>query len=262
MPAMTGAGPAWRRLLRLSSCPSESSACAAAGVRRAVRRLRHGLLPALPLLKGLAASAAAQTPNADSSYTAPRDWTLKPSGISACGKFPLLFLTEPRIATYNGFVQTAAAGGHAAIRTYAGQFSVVGSTASVSARDNTMTTGTGVPIYWLNGARVADDYGDFWDSTWNAQASSDTRLDSGAAESSAFRHWTGSNANGTASPDSLLGSANVRYGQWGSGTNPVSQGSQGGSGLRRMLALSPVFKVAAVASSSVHRHMPETEDAA
>ena len=258
-------GSAWRRLLRPSSCPPESSARAAAGVRR----LRRGLLPALlylPLLAGLAAPAAAQTPNADGSWTVPGDWALKPSGISAGGKFRLLFLTEPRtatgIATYNGFVQAAAAGGHAAIRPYASRFRAVGSTASVSARDNTMTTGTGVPVYWLNGARVADDYGDFWDGTWDAQASTDTRLDSGAAESSAFRHWTGSNANGTAGPDSLLGSANVRYGQWGSGTNPVSQGSQGGSVLRRMLALSPVFKVAAVASSSVHRHMPETGDAA
>ena len=257
-------GSAWRRLLRPSSCPPESSARAAAGVRRAVRRLRRGLPPAL--LAGLAAPAAAQTPNADGSWTVPGDWALKPSGISAGGKFRLLFLTEPRtatgIATYNGFVQAAAAGGHAAIRTYAGRFRAVGSTASISARDNTMTTGTGVPVYWLNGARVADDYGDFWDGTSDAQASSDTPLAGGVAESSAFRHWTGSNANGTARPDSLLGSANDRYGQWGSGTNPVSQGSQGGSGLRRMLALSPVFKVAAVASSSVHRHMPETGDAA
>ena len=47
----------------------------------------------------------------------------------------------------------------------------------------------------------------------------------------------------------VFGSANDRYGQWGAGTNSVSQGSQGGSGLRRMLALSPIFKVAAVASS-------------
>ena len=188
----------------------------------------------------------------------PADWVLKPSGIPAGGGFRLLFLTEPRtaaatgIATYNGFVQAAAAGGHAAIRPYAGRFRAVGSTATVSARDNTMTTGAGVPVHWLNGARVADGYGDFWDGSWDAQAVSDTRLASGAAEPGAFRHWTGSDANGSARSGSVLGSGSVRYGQWGSGTNPVSHGSQGGVGLRRMLALSPVFKVEADAGASVH----------
>ena len=33
--------------------------------------------------------------------------------------------------------------------------------------DTTWTaTDRGVPIYWLNGARVADDYADFYDGTW------------------------------------------------------------------------------------------------
>ncbi len=264
MPAMTWAASEWPRFLRWPSLPSfppEFSAPAAAGVSRALRRLRHGFLPALlslPLLAGAAAPVAAQACNVDGSCTVPADWALKPSGIPAGGGFRLLFLTEPRtatatgIATYNGFVQAAAAGGHAAIRPYADRFRAVGSTTAVSARDNTMTTGAGVPVHWLNGARVADGYGDFWDGSWDAQASSDTRLASGVAESSAFRHWTGSDANGSGRSRSVLGSDSVRYGQWGSGTNPVSQGSQGGTGLRRMLALSPVFRVEATAGSSVH----------
>ena len=49
------------------------------------------------------------------------------------------------------------------IRAYSSQFRVVGSTAAVDARDNTKTTGTGVPIYWLNGAKVANNYADFYD---------------------------------------------------------------------------------------------------
>ena len=38
------------------------------------------------------------------------------------------------------------------------------------ARDNTGTTGTGVPIYWLGGAKVADDNADFYDGAWDEEA--------------------------------------------------------------------------------------------
>ena len=37
------------------------------------------------------------------------------------------------------------------IQEFSSQFRVLGSTSAVDARDNTGTTGTGVPIYWLNG---------------------------------------------------------------------------------------------------------------
>ena len=52
------------------------------------------------------------------------------------------------------------------------------STAGTDARDNTGTRYTysddnddtnddlGVPIYWLNGKKVADDYRDLYDGTW------------------------------------------------------------------------------------------------
>ena len=56
-----------------------------------------------------------------------------------------------------------------AIQAYSSQFRVVGSTAAVDARDNTNTTGTGVPIYWLNGGKVADNYADFYDGSWRTR---------------------------------------------------------------------------------------------
>ena len=31
----------------------------------------------------------------------------------------------------------------------------------------TPTTTSGVPIYWLSGSKVADDYEDFWDGDWD-----------------------------------------------------------------------------------------------
>ncbi len=178
------------------------------------------------------------------------NWALKPSGIGVGGQFRLLFLTAARdatpsdIATYNSFVQTEAAGGHTAIQSYSSHFRVVGSTASVSARDNTETTGAGdgIPIYWLNGDKIADDYDDFWDGSWDAQMSSDTRGANGMAVSGALRVWTGARTDGGIHSNPL-GSSNVRYGEWGASTNPISNGTDVGSGARRMLALSPVFEV-------------------
>lgn len=140
--------------------------------------MRRGLLAALavfPLLAGLSFEGAAQTAptaNSDGSYTVPSDWALKPAGVAAAGKFRLMFITSTwrdatssSIADYNSFVQGRAAAGHTAIRPYSSQFRAVGSTATVHARDNTSTTGTGVPIYWLGGARIAANYAGFWSST-------------------------------------------------------------------------------------------------
>ena len=45
-------------------------------------------------------------------------------------------------------------------------FRALASTESVDARDNTATTGTGVPIYWLNSSILADDNADLYDGGW------------------------------------------------------------------------------------------------
>ena len=51
---------------------------------------------------------------------------------------------------------------------------MVGCTADTDARDNTATTYTtsdkGVPIYWLNGTKAADEYEDFYDESWDDEA--------------------------------------------------------------------------------------------
>ena len=97
------------------------------------------------------------------------DSELAPSGLSAGDTFRLLFLssetrdaTSTDIADYNSFVQTRAAAGHADIQTHSGLFRAVGCTSAIDARDNTVTTGTGVPIYWLNGPIAAAGYGEFY----------------------------------------------------------------------------------------------------
>ena len=75
-----------------------------------------------------------------------------------------------------------------AIQAYSSQFRVVGSTAAVDARDNTNTTGTGVPIYWLNGNKVANNYADFYDDSWDEPLAQERVLDKPAS----VRSFTGS----------------------------------------------------------------------
>ena len=134
------------------------------------------------------------------------DWALKPSGVAAGGTFRLLFVSSTsstaqstNIADYNTFVQGRAAAGHAAIRTHSGGFRVLGSTAAVDARDNTCTAGTGVPIYWLNSAKVADNNADLYDGSLDSRAG---RNEQGILENFGGI-WTGTGNDGTATANPL-----------------------------------------------------------
>ena len=144
-----------------------------------------------------------------SEVTVPANWGLIPSGLGTGDKFRLLFVTyatqaatSADIADYNTYVQSQANANnaHADIRPYSAFFRVVGSTADVDARDNTGTTHTvddaGVPIHWLNGAKAADDYEDFYDESWDDVASPRGR-DGNAATTNVDRIWTGSKHDGT-----------------------------------------------------------------
>ncbi len=174
----------------------------------------------------------------------PADWALKPSGRNDGDKFRLLFITSTNhdasatdIATYNTRVQTRAKAGHSAITDSCGNlFKVVGSTATVNARSNAGLTGTGFPIYWLGGAQVADDYGDFLDGSWDSTAS---RNESGSSWARVF--FTGSNDDGTAFTGSELGSSAVRIGDRASGLDHGFSFAQATP--QRFLAISPVFHV-------------------
>ena len=253
--ASVGRSPAFRRSPS-SSFDNESSA----GVRHAARRLRLGLLTALlclSLLAGLAAPAAAQTPtaNPDGSYTVPIDWPLIPSGLRQGDKFRLLFVTSTtltlsssNIGTYNTYVQNRAATGHTDIRPYSLQFRVLGSTSAVDARDNTETTGTGVPIYWLDGEKVADNYADFYDGSWDSQAGTTETGGSPTGGGTNINVWTGSANDGTeffsSGSSRAIGQSQVRYGRLNSSGRQISFATDnvGHSG-RHLYALSPVFVV-------------------
>ena len=142
-------------------------------------------------------------------------------------------------------MQGDAAAGHPAIQPYATQFRVLGSTAAVDARDNTGTTGTGVPIYWLNGAKVADNYADFYDGSWDSRGVRDQRGRSHLAQPDTVTAvWTGSNTDGTKHGGPLGGavvrSANLNDGDPLSNANPTPVHDY------HFYALSPVFEVEAL----------------
>lgn len=50
------------------------------------------------------------------------------------------------------------------------EFRALVATGSVDARYNTASTGKGVPIFYLGGTNVADDYADFFDGSWDYPA--------------------------------------------------------------------------------------------
>ena len=133
----------------------------------AARCFAIGLFSALVALS--AAPAYAQT-------DVPSNWPLIPSGLNAGDEFRLLFMGKnPRnadstdSAVYDAYVRgRIAANGHTEIKAYSSHFKVLGSTATVNARTHTGTTSTGsVPVYWLNGPKVADNYADFYDGSWD-----------------------------------------------------------------------------------------------
>ncbi len=183
---------------------------------------------------------------------------LVPDGLSAGDEFRVLFLTSggrkgdsSDIGDYNSFVQAAAAAGHEAIAEHSGGFRAVASTAAVDARDNTNTTGTGVPIYWLGGDKIADGYADFYDGTWdNENGVTDESATAYADLGTPERVWTGSNDDGTVSGSNGMGTTIPMTGYLGlpvvldSVTDPLNANDpETNTNTYPLYALSEVFTV-------------------
>ena len=128
--------------------------------------------------------------------------------------------------------------------------SPVASTQSLNAREMSQTTYTeenkGVPIYWMLGNRVADEYEDFWDGTWADETN--LRDQDGDLITVSNGVWTGSAADGTElivnGVSHAMGQPMVGYGTPGSGA--VHSGSTATNNeLRRLYSLSQVFRIVA-----------------
>jgi hypothetical protein len=119
--------------------------------------------------------------------------------------YRLVFLTSQttqanssEINDYNAFVQSVAAGSTAFPQLGNTSWKLIGSTATVDARDNTGTnpgSGVGVPIFRLDSVMVANDNNDLWDESIDANIS----ITEEGQLLDEDRLFTGSNENGEAS---------------------------------------------------------------
>ena len=238
------------------------------------------LLLALTLLSAGAPPASAQVDTAATEVEVFTNWSLKPGVVVVGGKFRLLFvtLTAQNASTtvmdsYNGIIRDSVAAGHTDIRPYSHLFNALGSTALVDAIDNTKTTHTttdmGVPIYYLNGAKVADNYSDFYDGTWDSH---DPTNELGTS-SSAMAVWTGSQSDGTKHDPNPLGnrtSTTVRMGNPNSTTTGdvlsadhiPGQSYKDRSYLLPFYGLSPVFVVRALSAPDMPQNFTATQGVA
>ena len=225
---------------------------ALAGVPGSRRLLALAVVLALLALTLLPTAGQAQTVAPDDVAVVPLDWSPIPGRVLQGQQFRLLFVTSTTrdasstdIGDYNTFVQNRAAAGHDDIREYQSGFRVVGSTADVDARDNTATTGTGVPIYWLNGNKVADNYADFYDGTWADEVA--LRYESGDLRSDSNAIGTGSRHDGTEDTrfgGRALGATNVRIGEPNSEDyGPLESTAHQNTGSFRFYGLSQIFQV-------------------
>jgi hypothetical protein len=174
---------------------------------------------------------------------------LVPPGVLPGQQYRLAFVTSGTtnatsadIATYNNFV-TAQAGLVPGLNETT--WKAIGSTSTVSARDNTGTNPTNVnhtsvPIYSLNGSQIATGNADLWDFNILNTISVDQTL----VTRTGFV-WTGSFSNGTASGPFPLGSTNnfANAGQLGTLTvhQWVNWGGQSATQQNHMYALSGVI---------------------
>ncbi len=199
----------------------------------------------------------------------PVDWDLAPeSGVDPGDEFRLVFYTSETttaeatdIGHYDALVRgVIARKGHAAVQRHAGFFKVFGSSGAISARNhngldptdngvvNTWADGStsasdaGVPVYWLNGARVANNYFDFCDRTWTNHAPQ--KVESGAdQDGSLVGPWTGTSHTCGRFNSNPLGNANPNVARAGTSANNVMYAAFTDKTTQRPLyGMSPVFK--------------------
>ena len=189
-------------------------------------------------------------------------WSMVPDGLEFGDTFRILFISSTQrnanaydIYWYNEFVQGLMASGFDDIKDRSAGFRAVVCTEDVDARDNTNTTGAGVPIYWMNGKKAADGYEDFYDGSWDEEAS--VADESGTTvtvpnTTATYTAWVGCDHDGTEGMDSgtsialgraLAGIGNLNYADDENG--PLTRGgsARAKTASHYIYGLSQVFRV-------------------
>ena len=193
------------------------------------------------------ASQAVTVQSDDSAQEVQPHWDLVPDGLEPGDSFRLMFVTSDtrdaksgNISDYNTFVQNAAARNDN-FSDFSGSFRALASVAGVHARDNSSTTGTGVPIYWVKGAKVADDYSDFYDGSWDSKAGTDEKGNKLGIRTTI---WAGTNSDGTEHSSELGGTFNTAaYDSLGV-RKPFGTSITSADDKKHIYAISPVLNVA------------------
>jgi hypothetical protein len=147
-----------------------------------------------------------------------------PAGLNVGDKYRLVFVTSQQafavyttIDTYNG-IAAGTAFGQPQLAALGTTWTAIASTSAVDARDNTATNptiATGLPIYRLDGTKIADNNADLWDGSLDAQI----RLFETGTIGDGSGVWTGTDTSGVGIPTRVLGSSTVRLG------NPYTTGT-------------------------------------
>ena len=221
-----------------------------------------------PAQQGETSGYNGPAPTPAQEYRVPVNWPLIPKDangnnlVGPGGSFRLMFLTSTKrnaesgnIADYVTFVTGRAAAGHASIRPYSADFRPVISTDGPSnihattvisyvTDPNVPADAPGrVPVYWLNGAKVADNSQDFFDNSWDSHAA---RSESGTAYTvnnttlHDLRAWTGSTHWG--GRNYSAGNPNPRTGILRAG-DEIEYDQRPRDKHHRLYAMSPVFTV-------------------
>ena len=206
----------------------------------------------------------------DTVFDLPGHWALKPDDVDPGEEFRLLFITSARVdatapdmRVYNQFVQGLASNGHGDIQRLGLHFRAVGCTQAVDALTNANLGGTGVPIYYLNGGKMADDYADFLDGSWDTSSAGSGREETGDAVTTANPIvWSGCDDNGqTRSGHNYLGSpiTLVTHSYPYTGQGGLDSGFSGLNSFSNPLyAISPVFRAADSFVESVYKQKPDS----
>ena len=213
-------------------------------------KLQLGILSGVALAATLGTAGAAQAA-----------LVVVPTGLNPGDQYRLVFVTDgtrdatsTNIDDYNKFVTNDARGGTPGIDTAldvalnaAGfnpntiEWKAIGSTDSVAARDNTGTnpSSTGVPIYLIDGNRVANNNADLWDGSIL------TGIDRTPQESVGVTFvWSGTSDDGTVG--GALGSNVATVGFAGAGvlgSGWINESVKSGSEEYRFYGISTVLTV-------------------
>ncbi len=192
--------------------------------------------------------------------TVPYNWKYAPKSLKKQpgASFRLMYVTSSDIAgsfdnisEYNDLAQRAVPDGGAfhnfstSIRAMANALNGENLKANTRTRlnsgDQRADPGAWDPIFWVKGKKVADNYTDLYDGSWDSRKATNESGDKYSG--SHLNVWTGSEHDGSPAKDRRLGEDFPNYGNALSKSGALHSGSRPESNLLRVYAITPLLTV-------------------